>query len=46
MRKFWIVRDRQHVAHNIFGAASEDEAWGLFEREVLERLEWEGDDKF
>ena len=24
----------------IFGAASEEEAWGLFEREVLEKLEW------
>jgi len=24
----------------IFGAASEDEAWGLFQREVLEKLEW------
>jgi hypothetical protein len=31
----------------IFGAASEDEAWGLFVREVLERLVWEvGDVKF
>ena len=26
----------------IFGAASEDEAWCLFEREVLEKLEWSG----
>ena len=25
-----------------FGAASEDEAWGLFEREVLDKLEWSG----
>ena len=24
----------------IFGAASEEEAWGLFQREVLEKLEW------
>ena len=27
----------------IFGAASEDEAWGLFVREVLEKLEWRGE---
>jgi len=26
----------------IFGAASEDEAWELFRREVLDRLEWMG----
>jgi hypothetical protein len=25
----------------IFGAAGEDEAWGLFVREVLDKLEWE-----
>jgi len=24
----------------IFGAANEEEAWGLFQREVLEKLEW------
>jgi len=26
-----------------FGAASEDEAWGLFQREVLDKLEWSGE---
>ena len=26
----------------IFGAANEDEAWELFRREVLDRLEWMG----
>lgn len=26
----------------IFGAASEDEAWNLFQREVLDKLEWSG----
>lgn len=26
----------------IFGAASEDEAWSLFQREVLDQLEWSG----
>ena len=40
-RSFLCHRGAARVLEaGIFGAASEEDAWGLFEREVLEKLEW------